>query len=73
MPPPSQRKIITREKGCDIRGGLDIPILDTTTTTAGLIGKVITNIVIELLASCANVERDKIKERQAAGIKPTTP
>ncbi len=64
----SQWKFITQEKGCDIRV-LDMPILDTTATTAGLTGKVITNIVIELLAYCANVERDKIKERQAAGIK----
>ena len=46
-----------------------MPILDTTSKTSGLTGKVITNIVIELMAYCANLEREKIKDRQAAGIK----
>ena len=45
-----------------------MPILDTTASTAGLTDKGITSIVIERLAYCANVERDKIRERQAAGI-----
>ena len=61
-------KSITQDLGCDIKV-LDMPILDTTVKTVGLTGKVITNIVIELLAYCANVERDKIRERQTAGIK----
>ena len=61
-------KSITQDLGCDIKV-LDMPILDTTVKTVGLTGKVITNIVIELLAYCANVEWDKIRERQTAGIK----
>ena len=64
----SEWKSITQEKGCDIKV-LDMPILDTKSNQAGLTGKVITNIVIELLAYCANIERDKIKDRQTAGIK----
>ena len=62
----SEWKSITQEKGCDIKV-LDMPILDTKSNQAGLTGKVITNIVIELLAYCANIERDKIKDRQEKG------
>lgn len=64
----SEWKSITQEKRCDIKV-LDMPILDTKSNQAGLTGKVITNIVIELLAYCANIERDKIKDRQTEGIK----
>lgn len=63
----NQWKLITNEKGCDIKI-LDMPILDTTTSTSGLTGKVITNIVIQLLAYCSNIEREKIRERQSQGI-----
>ena len=63
----NQWKLITNEKGCDIKI-LDMPILDTTTSTSGLTGKVITNIVIQLLAYCSNIERKKIRERQSQGI-----
>lgn len=63
----NQWKFITNEKGCDIKI-LDMPILDTTTSTSGLTGKVITNIVIQLLSYCSNIEREKIRERQSQGI-----
>ncbi len=63
----NQWKLITNEKGCDIKI-LDMPILDTTASTSGLTGKVITNIVIQLLAYCSNIEREKIRERQSQGI-----
>lgn len=63
----NQWKVITNEKGCDIKI-LDMSILDTTTSTSGLTGKVISNIVIQLLAYCSNIEREKIRERQAQGI-----
>lgn len=63
----NQWNLITNEKGCDIKI-LDMPILDTTTSTSGLTGKVITNIVIQLLAYCSNIEREKIRERQSQGI-----
>ena len=63
----SEWKSITQDKCCDIKV-LDMPILDTTTSTSGLTGKVITNIVIQLLAYCSNIERKKIRERQSQGI-----
>ena len=63
----AQWQNITIDHECDIKV-LDMPILDTTIKNTGLTSKVITNIVIQLLAYCANVEREKIKERQAQGI-----
>lgn len=63
----AQWKNITIDHECDIKV-LDMPILDTTVKNTGLTSKVITNIVIQLLAYCSNVEREKIRERQAQGI-----
>ena len=47
---------------------VDIPILDTTRTD-GLIGEVISDIVLQLLGYVAEQERAFIKQRQAEGIK----
>lgn len=47
---------------------LDMPILDTTRTD-GLIGEVISDIVLQLLGYVAEQERTFIKQRQAEGIK----
>ena len=47
---------------------LDMPILDTTRTD-GLIGEVISDIVLQLLSYVAEQERAFIKQRQAEGIK----
>ena len=47
---------------------LDMPILDTTRTD-GLIGEVISDIVLQLLGYVAEQERAFIKQRQAEGIK----
>ena len=47
---------------------IDMPILDTTNTD-GLIGEVISDIVLQLLSSVAEQERAFIKQRQAEGIK----
>ena len=47
---------------------LDMPILDTTRTD-GLIGEVISDIVLQLLSFVAEQERAFIKQRQAEGIK----
>ena len=47
---------------------VDIPILDTTRTD-GLIGEVISDIVLQLLGYVAEQERTLIKQRQAEGIK----
>ncbi len=45
-----------------------MPILDTT-RTEGLIGEVISDIVLQLLGFVAEQERAFIKQRQAEGIK----
>lgn len=47
---------------------IDMPILDTTKTD-GLIGEVISDIVLQLLSYVAEQERAFIKQRQAEGIK----
>jgi len=47
---------------------IDMPVLDTTKTD-GLIGQVISDIVLQLLGYVAEQERAFIKQRQAEGIK----
>lgn len=47
---------------------IDMPILDTTRTD-GLLGEVISDIVLQLLSYVAEQERAFIKQRQAEGIK----
>lgn len=61
-----QWKIITKEKKADIVV-LDIPILDTR-QTYNLAGKLISDIVLQLLSYVAETERENIKQRQAEGI-----
>lgn len=58
---------ITREIKANIKV-IDMPILDTTRTD-GLIGEVISDIVLQLLSYVAEQERAFIKQRQAEGIK----
>ena len=58
---------ITREIKANIKV-LDMPVLDTT-KTEGLIGEVISDIVLQLLSYVAEQERVFIKQRQAEGIK----
>ena len=62
------------EEWRDITGGLganikviDLPLLDTTRTD-GLIGQVISDIVLQLLGFVAEQERAFIRQRQAEGI-----
>lgn len=63
-----QWRQITKEKNCDIVV-LDMPLLDTTKDNAnGLMGKVIADIVLQLLSYVAQTEREFIKQRQAEGI-----
>lgn len=60
-----------REITSDIKANirvLDMPVLDTT-RTEGLIGQVISGIVLQLLGYVAEQERAFIKQRQAEGIK----
>ena len=58
---------ITRDIKAHIKV-LDLPILDTT-KTEGLIGEVISDIVLQLLGYVAEQERAFIRQRQAEGIK----
>ena len=58
---------ITREIKANIKV-IDMPVLDTT-RTEGLIGEVISDIVLQLLSYVAEQERAFIKQRQAEGIK----
>lgn len=57
---------ITKTKKADIVI-IDMPLLDTR-TDKDLLGKVISDIVLELLSYVAQTERDFIKQRQAEGI-----
>lgn len=54
-------------KGIDIVV-LDMPLLDTRQNVAGLTGKLITDIVLQVLCYMAEMERRKNKQRQAEGI-----
>lgn len=58
---------ITNDIKANIRV-LDMPMLDTT-RTEGLIGQVISDIVLQLLGYVAEQERAFIKQRQSEGIK----
>lgn len=63
-----QWRHIIKNKGCDIVV-LDMPLLDTTKQDAGgLMGKVIADIVLQLLSYVAQTEREFIRQRQAEGI-----
>ena len=62
-----QWRMIVHERKAHIRV-LDTPILDTRRTDGGLTGRLIGDIVLELMAFCAHNERDAIHERQAQGI-----
>lgn len=63
-----QWRLITKQKDCDI-AVLDMPLLDTAHKGSnGLMGKVISDIVLQLLSYVAQTEREAIKQRQAEGI-----
>ena len=63
-----QWRTIIKEKQCDIVV-LDMPLLDTTQQRDGtLMGKVIADIVLQLLSYVAQTEREYIRQRQAEGI-----
>lgn len=58
---------ITKDIKADIKV-IDLPLLDTTKKD-GLIGEVISDIVLQLLSYVSEQERAFIKQRQAEGIK----
>ena len=59
---------ITKTIGCDIFV-IDMPLLDTRTKPDNLVGKFISDIVLQILSFVAENERDFIRQRQAEGIK----
>lgn len=59
---------ITKTIGADIKV-LDMPLLDTRIEDKNLIGKFISDIVLQILSFVAENERNNIKERQAEGIR----
>lgn len=59
---------ITKVIKCDIFV-IDMPLLDTRERNDNLIGRFISDIVLQILSFVAENERDFIKQRQAEGIK----
>ena len=62
-----QWQSITKEKGADIVV-LDMPLLDTRKKDRDLTGRLISDIVLQLLSYCSQKERENIRKRQAEGI-----
>lgn len=58
---------ITRRIGADILV-MDMPLLDTRTNKQNLTGKLISDIVLQLLSYVAQNERENIRTRQCEGI-----
>ena len=48
---------------------IDMPLLDTRNDTTNLVGKFISDIVLQILSFVAETERDNIRQRQAEGIR----
>jgi len=62
-----QWQLITKEKGADIKV-LDMPLLDTREKDRDLTGRLISDIVLQLLSYCAQKDRENIRRRQAEGV-----
>ena len=63
-----QWRIITKEKQADIVV-LDMPLLDTRVRSDSLVGRFIADVVLQVLSFVAENEREKIRARQAEGIR----
>ena len=48
---------------------IDMPLLDTRNTATNLVGKFISDLVLQILSFVAENERINIKQRQAEGIR----
>ena len=59
---------ITKTIGADIKV-IDMPLLDTRIEGRNLVGKFISDIVLQVLSFVAENERTNIKQRQAEGIR----
>ena len=62
-----QWRWLTKEVGCAVVV-LDMPILDTRDDGKNVTGRLISDIVLQLLSYVAQVERESIRQRQAEGI-----
>ena len=62
-----QWRYLTKQIGCEVVV-LDMPLLDTRAEVHGVTGKLISDIVLQLLSYVAQVERENIHQRQAEGI-----
>jgi DNA invertase Pin-like site-specific DNA recombinase len=60
-------RLITKERGADVEV-LDMPLLNTANRDGDVAGRVISDIVLELLSFVAQKEREFIRQRQAEGI-----
>ena len=58
---------VIKTKGANIKV-LDMPLLDTTNNTTGLIGRFVGDLVLQVLSFVAETERRNIRERQRQGI-----
>ena len=59
---------LTKEKGIDIVI-IDMPLLDTRIEGKSLVGKFITDVVLQVLSFVAENQRATMKQRQAEGIR----
>ena len=59
---------LTKEINCDIVV-IDFPLLDTRVDAENLVGKFISDIVLQVLSFVAQNERENIRQRQAEGIR----
>ena len=48
---------------------IDMPLLDTRNDATNLVGKFISDIVLQILLFVAETERENIRQRQAEGIR----
>lgn len=62
-----QWRWLTKQAGCAVVV-LDMPLLDTREDSRGVTGRLISDIVLQLLSYVAQVERESIRQRQAEGI-----
>ena len=62
-----QWRWLTKEACCAVVV-LDMPLLDTRDGGRGVTGRLISDIVLQLLSYVAQVERESIRQRQAEGI-----
>lgn len=61
-------RLITKEKEADILV-IDMPLLDTRIDNGNLVGKFISDIVLQVLSFVAQNERETMRVRQAEGIR----